>query len=82
MIVKSINEEDHVIHMQKLFEQLKKFKLWLNPSKCTFGVKSSKLLGFIVSKRGIEVDPDKVQVILEMPPPSTIKEVLREVGLY
>ena len=62
------NAEDHVIHMQKLFERLRKFKLWLNLAKCTFGVKSDKLLGFIVSQRGIEMDPDKVHAILEMPP--------------
>ena len=42
------------------FERLRKFKLRLNPAKCTFGVKSGKLLGFIVSQRGIKVDPDKV----------------------
>ena len=39
----------------------------LNSSKCTFGVKSGKLLGFIVSQKGIEVDPEKVKAILEMP---------------
>nr|KYP60136.1 Transposon Ty3-I Gag-Pol polyprotein [Cajanus cajan] len=60
MIAKSRKEEDHVIHMKKLFEQLRNFKLRLNPSKCTFGVKYGKLLGFIVIQKGIEVDPDKV----------------------
>jgi len=47
----------------------------LNPSKCTFGVKSENLLGFIVSGKGIEVDPDKVQAIMEMSAPNTKKEV-------
>ena len=41
--------------------------------KCTFGVKSGKLLDFIVSQKGIEVDPDKVKAILEMPEPRTKK---------
>jgi len=57
--------------LRKLFERLRKFKLRLNPAKCTFGVRSGKLLGFVVSQRGIEVDPDKVLVILEMPHPCT-----------
>src|SRR4051812_17760018 len=45
------------------------------PNKCTFGVYSGKLLGFIVSKRGIEVDPDKVKAIQEMPLLITEKQV-------
>ena len=43
--------------------------------KCTFRVKSGKLLGFIVSQKGIEIDPEKVKVILEMPEPRTEKQV-------
>ncbi|XP_027368345.1 uncharacterized protein LOC113874309 [Abrus precatorius] len=49
MIAKSMTEEDHVVNLHKLFERLRKFKLRLNPAKFTFGVKSGKLLGFIVS---------------------------------
>ena len=49
--------------------------LRLNPNKCTFGVRSGKLLGFIVSEKGIEVDPAKVKAIQEMPEPRTEKEV-------
>ena len=75
MIAKSRSEEEHLVNLRKLFERLRKFKLRLNPTKCTFGVKSGKLLGFIVSQRGIEVDPDKVRSILEMPHPHTEKEV-------
>ena len=64
MIAKSESEEEHVLNLRQLFERLRKFKLKLNPAKCTFGVKSGKLLGFIVSQKGIEVDPDK-KVIIE-----------------
>jgi hypothetical protein len=60
MIAKSQNKEDHLDHLIKLFERLRKYQLKLNPAKCTFGIRSGKLLGFIVSQRGIEVDPDKV----------------------
>ena len=46
----------------------------LNPSKCAFGVPSGKFLGFMVSHRGIEENPDKIQAILDMKPPQNIKE--------
>jgi hypothetical protein len=75
MIAKSIDEEEHVEHLLKLFQRLRKYKLRLNPNKCTFGVRSGKLLGFIVSEKGIEVDPAKVKAIQEMPAPKTEKKV-------
>ena len=71
MIAKSTKEDEHVTDLQKLFKRLRKFQLKLNPAKCTFGVTSGKLLGFIVSKKGIEVDQDKVKAIQDMPPPQT-----------
>jgi len=49
MITKSKSEEEHLVNLRKLFERLRKFKLRLNLAKCTFGVRSGKLLGFIVS---------------------------------
>ncbi|XP_031378343.1 uncharacterized protein LOC116193738 [Punica granatum] len=75
MIAKSREGEDHLVNLKRLFDRLKKYKLRLNPAKCTFGSKLGKLLGFIVSEHGIEVDPDKVKAILEMPPPKTVREV-------
>ena len=47
----------------------------LNPSKCAFGVTTGKFLGFMVSQRGIDVNPEKVQAIMELAPPKTVKEV-------
>ncbi|RVW33912.1 Transposon Ty3-G Gag-Pol polyprotein [Vitis vinifera] len=52
-----------------------KFRLRLNPKKCTFGVTSRKLLGYMVSKRGIEANPDKIKAILDMPASRTKKEI-------
>ena len=49
MISKSKTEEEHLVNLQKLFERLRMYRLRLNPAKCTFGVKSGKLFGFIVS---------------------------------
>ncbi|KAI5398251.1 hypothetical protein KIW84_063880 [Lathyrus oleraceus] len=68
MIAKSSDEEEHVEHLLKLFQRLRKYKLLLNPNKCTFGVRSGKFFGFIVSEKGIEVDPAKVK-------PKTKKQV-------
>ncbi|PKI36196.1 hypothetical protein CRG98_043413, partial [Punica granatum] len=76
MIAKSKEGEDHLVNLKRLFNRLKKYKLRLNPAKCTLGAKSGKLLGFVVSERGIEVDPDKVKAIRELPPPSTVRETL------
>ena len=47
----------------------------LNPGKCAFRVTSGKFLGFIVSQRGIEANPDKIQAILNMEPPKNIKDI-------
>ena len=63
LIAKSREGESHIENLGKLFERLRKFQLKLNPAKCTFGATSEKLLGFIVSRRGIEVDPEKIQAI-------------------
>lgn len=75
MIAKSERREDHPLDLQKFFDRLRKYKLRLIPNKCTFGVKSGKLLGFIVSNRGIKIDPEKVIAIINMPPPKKEKEV-------
>ena len=80
MIAKSQGEDDHVINLIKLFEQLRKFQLKLNSVKCTFGATSEKLLGFVVSKKGIEIDPNKVRAIQDLPPPQTQKEVRSFMG--
>ena len=75
MISRSQTEEEHLGHLYKLFERLKKYKLRLNPNKCMFGVRSRKLLGFVVSNKGIEVDPAKIKAIQEIPIPHSEKEV-------
>ena len=49
-------------------------------AKCAFGVSARKFLGFIVNNRGIDANPDKIKVVLDMPSPSNIKEVQRLTG--
>ncbi|RVW73661.1 Retrovirus-related Pol polyprotein from transposon 17.6 [Vitis vinifera] len=75
MIVKSQDKADHLAALQRFFKMIRQFGLRLNPKKCTFGVTSGKLLGHIVSERGIEVDPEKIRAILDMPAPRTEREV-------
>ena len=65
MIVKSQGKVDHLAALKRFFERIRKFRLRLNPKKCTFGVTFGKLLGHMVSERGIEVDPDKIKAILD-----------------
>ena len=52
----------------------------LNPGKCVFGVVSGKFLGFMVSQRGIETNPEKFQAIINMASPKTVKEVQKLIG--
>ncbi|XP_016702074.1 uncharacterized protein [Gossypium hirsutum] len=78
MIAKSQTEKKHVQVLRKLFLRLRKFQLKLNPAKYTFGAKSRKLFGFMVSEKGIEIDPDKVKAIQELSPPRTRKEETRD----
>jgi len=54
--------------------------MWLNPTKCAFGVQSRKFLGYMITQRGIEANPEKIQAILDMEPPTIIKEVQRLTG--
>ena len=75
MIVKSKDRESHIINLRKFFERFQDYRLRLNPQKCTFKVTVEKLLGFLVSDRGIEVEPSKIKAILEMPPLRSEKEI-------
>ena len=61
--------------MERFFEWIRQFRLILNHKKCTFGVTSGKLLGYMVSERGIEVDPDKIGFIFDMPTSRTKREI-------
>ena len=75
MIVKSKDREGHIPTLQKFFKRIRFYKLRLNPKKCTFKVTSRKLLGFMISQRGIKVDLEKIKEIVEMKPPRTKKKI-------
>ncbi|XP_065632981.1 uncharacterized protein LOC112035103 [Quercus suber] len=80
MLVKSKEEPAHLDDLRETFETLKQYQMKLNPGKCVFGVASGKFLGFMVSQRGIEANPEKVQAIINMASPKTVKEVQKLTG--
>ena len=61
MIVKSKDRGSYTINLRKFFERIKGYRLRLNPQKCTFGVTTRKLLGFLVSDKGVEVDSSRLK---------------------
>ena len=77
MLVKSKKMEDHITDLDETFKILKQYNMKLNPSKCAFGVSSGKILEFMVSQRGIEANPEKIQALLDMESPKLIREVQR-----
>ena len=77
MLVKSVKAELHITHLAEVFQVLKSYNLKLSPAKCASGVSAGKFLGFIVNSRGIEANPNKIKVMLDMLPPSNIKDIQR-----
>ena len=65
----------HPDHLRLIFERCRYYKIHLNPHKCMFCVESWRLLGFIVSNRGIQMDPLKVEAIVNLPPPRSIRKL-------
>ena len=75
MVAKTPSSRDHYANLEEVFMQLRKNNMRLNPLKCAFGVEEGKFLGFMITRRGIEANPDKCRAILEMQSPSIVKEV-------
>ena len=75
MLVKSLHENDHLNDLRETFDTLRLYNMKLNPSKCVFGVTAGKFLGFMVSQRGIEVNPEKVRALMKLDPPRMVKVV-------
>ncbi|KAL0405359.1 UNVERIFIED_CONTAM: Retrovirus-related Pol polyprotein from transposon gypsy [Sesamum latifolium] len=75
MLVKSLKEDDHLRDLKQAFEVMRVYGMKLNPNKCTFGVRGGKFLGYIVSERGIEANPEKIEAISRLQSPKTLKEV-------
>jgi hypothetical protein len=80
IIVKSTKQENHITDLQETFANFRQAGLKLNPEKCVFGVKKGKFLGCLVSMKGIEANPSKIEAILRTEPPSTKKGAQRLAG--
>ena len=75
IVVKTKDRSTLISDLEETFNSLRRVNLKLNPEKCVFGVPSGKLLGFLVSHRGIESNPDKIKAIEGIEAPKRIKEV-------
>ncbi|KAM1180790.1 hypothetical protein ACFX2G_020210 [Malus domestica] len=75
MLVKSKHADQHITNLSETFTILKRYRMRLNPNKYAFGVGSGKFLGFMISQRGIEANPEKIKAIIDMKEPVTSKDI-------
>jgi hypothetical protein len=80
IIVASKNKEDHLADLLETFANMRDARLRLNPEKCVFVVRQGKILGYLVSHRGIEANPTKNQAIINMTPPQSTRDIQRLTG--
>ena len=78
IVVKSGKGENHIAVLDRVFERCRANKMKMNSLKCAFGVSAGTFLGFVVHRNGIE--PSKIKAILEMPPPTTLKQLKSLMG--
>ena len=75
MIVKTKFAADHLIDLRETFDRLRYYNMKLNPQKSVFRAVSGKFLGFLVSRRSVEANPEKIRALLDMQSPSSVKDV-------
>jgi len=80
MVVTSHERGQHAADLEELFATISKYRLKLNPKKCVFSVEARKFLGFMLTERGIEANPDKCATIIAMRSPTSVKEVQQWTG--
>jgi hypothetical protein len=80
MVITIQKEESLISDLAETFDNLNRYKLKLNPTKCSFEVSAGQLLGFLVSTRGIEANPEKIQAILTMWKPTKLHDVQKLAG--
>ncbi|XP_035845188.1 uncharacterized protein LOC118491476 [Helianthus annuus] len=80
LVIMSKEESAMLANIQKTFNTLRSVSIKLNPAKCSFGMEEGKFLGFIVTKDGFKVNPEKVQAIERMPSPASIKDMQKLAG--
>ncbi|XP_072071889.1 uncharacterized protein [Arachis hypogaea] len=80
MVAKTKTGHNHISDLTEIFGQIRQYNMRLNPEKCAFAVQGGKFLGFLLTCRGIEANPDKCRAVLDMASPKTVKEVQRLTG--
>jgi hypothetical protein len=75
IIVKTRHGDSLILDLEETFTNLRHFNITLNPKKCTFGIPQGKLLGYIITKRGIEANPDKISAIAQIGQVRNVKDV-------
>jgi ribonuclease HI len=76
----SQSDDEHLRHLRQVFEKCRRFGISLNPKKCLFGLEEGKLLGHIISKEGIRIDPSRIEAILKIEHPRNLKELQSFIG--
>ena len=71
----SKERSDHIGHLRKVFERCRKFGISLNPAKSVLGIDEGKLLGHIIFKDGVKIDPGKVEAVKKVPLPHNKKDL-------
>jgi hypothetical protein len=80
VVIKTRNSDTLIANLGETLASLREYRWKLNPNKCVFGVPSGKLLGFIISHRGIKANPKKISAITKMKVPTCIKVVQKLTG--
>jgi hypothetical protein len=75
VVVNTRNSSTLIDNLEETFASLREYRWKLNPNKCVFGVPSGKLLGFMISQRDIEANPEKISAIASMKAPTCIKDI-------
>jgi hypothetical protein len=81
IVVKSVQIKDHIGDLAETFANLRAANLRLNPAKCVFDIHKGKVLGCLVSTKGIEANPDKIKALIEMQDPVSVKDVQKLTGI-
>jgi hypothetical protein len=80
IVIKSAKADSLLDDMREIFANLDRYSIKLNPKKCSFRVPTGQLLGYLISERGIEGNPENIQAIINMQPPKTLRHVQQLIG--
>jgi hypothetical protein len=80
VVIKSIQRKDHINDLVETFTNLRAANLKLNPEKCVFGIHNGKVLGCLVSTKGIEANPDKIKALFVIKGPISVKDIQKVSG--